>query len=458
MRLRRILRAVLAGVSLAASAVVGGCSTAPAAAPAPAPLTDAERELNARSFDAMWQTVKDRHWDPTLGGLDWEAVKVELRPRVEQAETMQEARAAMREALARLKQSHFGIIDRDVYEDVAQPGAESGDPVRAAESIVETGGDPGFDLRVVDKQAIVVRVDPGSGADRAGIKPGWVLTSVKGAPIAPLIDRLTEQFNGQEAGETMIVRGVQSRLAGPVGATIAATFLDGQDQESEKSIELEVPAGDLTKFGNLPAVYVDFTSTRLTGNIGYLRFNYFLDPGRLMPKFSAAMESFMQCDGVIIDLRGNPGGIGFMANGMSGFFVDKDGLKLGEMTTRDTTLNFVIYPRLEVYQGPLAILVDGLSVSTSEIMAGGLQDIGRVRVFGTRTAGAALPSTIERLPNGDGFQFVVANYVSASGRVLEGEGVIPDQEVAVDRATLLAGKDPVIEAAVEWIREQSRGE
>jgi carboxyl-terminal processing protease len=107
-----------------------------------------------------------------------------------------------------------------------------------------------------------------------------------------------------------------------------------------------------------------------------------------------------------------------------------------------------------VYPGPLAILVDGLSLSTSEVMAGGMQDIGRARVFGTRTGGAALPSLIERLPNGDGFQFAVANYISASGRVLEGQGVIPDEEVSLDRATLLAGKDPVIEAAVRWIESQ----
>jgi carboxyl-terminal processing protease len=84
----------------------------------------------------------------------------------------------------------------------------------------------------------------------------------------------------------------------------------------------------------------------------------------------------------------------FMAMGIAGFFIDKPGQSLGEMTMRDTTLKFVIFPRSETYKGPLAILVDGGSASTSEILAGGLQDLKRARIFGTRTAGAVLPSDI----------------------------------------------------------------
>jgi len=153
-------------------------------------------------------------------------------------------------------------------------------------------------------------------------------------------------------------------------------------------------------------------------------------------------------------LRGNPGGIGAMAMGMAGWFVDKPGQRLGTMTLRAATLNFVINPRAGAYAGPLAVLVDGSSASTAEIFAGGLKDLGRARVFGTRTAGAALPSVITRLPNGDGFQYAIANYVSFSGQALESNGVIPDVEVQRTRETLLAGRDTVIEAALDWIRKQ----
>jgi len=127
---------------------------------------------------------------------------------------------------------------------------------------------------------------------------------------------------------------------------------------------------------------------------------------------------------------------------------------LGTMYLRDATLNFVINPRAQVFTGPVAVLVDGSSASTSEIFAGGLQDLGRARVFGTHTAAAALPSVFERLPNGDGFQYATANYISKGGKPLEGLGVTPDVEVKVSRQTLLAGHDPVVEAALEWIQRQ----
>jgi len=143
-----------------------------------------------------------------------------------------------------------------------------------------------------------------------------------------------------------------------------------------------------------------------------------------------------------------------MAMGMAGWLVSQPGLRLGTMYMRGATLNFALNPRAEAYGGPVAVLVDGSSASTSEIFAGGLKDLGRARIFGTRTAAAALPSVITRLPNGDGFQYAVANYISEGGQALEGHGVIPDVEVSLTREALLAGHDSVVDAALDWIRKQ----
>ena len=70
------------------------------------------------------------------------------------------------------------------------------------------------------------------------------------------------------------------------------------------------------------------------------------------------------------------------------------------------------------------------------------------------TAAAALGSVIERLPNGDGFHYAIANYISQGGKPLEGIGAIPDEEVTLTRRQLLEGKDPALDAAVEWIQKQ----
>jgi carboxyl-terminal processing protease len=210
-------------------------------------------------------------------------------------------------------------------------------------------------------------------------------------------------------------------------------------------------------FGNLPAKRVWAVKERLNGNIGYFGFNLFLDPANVMAAFNSAMSEFLhdECRGVILDLRGNGGGIGPMAMGMAGWFVAERGQRLGTMRTRDNEIRFAVNPRAATYGGPLAILVDGLSASTAEILAGGLKDLGRARLFGTPTAGAALPSYIERLPNGDGFQFAIADYVSEGGDILEGTGVMPHVLVTPTRSALLAGRDPILDSAVDWILQSN---
>jgi Peptidase family S41/Tricorn protease C1 domain len=242
------------------------------------------------------------------------------------------------------------------------------------------------------------------------------------------------------------VRGILREMTGKLElshySVIPAEAYSGTDAAAAEPVR-GAPQSKAVEFGNLPKMRVEFESRTLDGGVGYIRFNEFLDPVSLMPKFEAALRDFAHAPGVILDLRGNRGGIGIMASGMAGYFIGDAGHKLGEMKMRDTTLQFNVFPRLNVFAGRLAILLDGGSASTTEILAQGLQDLKRARIFGTRSAGAALPSDIIRLPDGDGFQYPTASYISANGRVLEGNGVIPDVEVRDAGA--------VIDAAARWI-------
>lgn len=395
-----------------------------------------EKQRQITSFEKVWTTIRDKHWQKNPGGLDWQAIHAEYYPRIQNAKSDEEAVAIMREMLGRLKQTHFGIFPAAVYNDVE--GAGGGD------------GSPGIDLRVLEGKAVVTDLDPGSSAERAGVKRGWVIVSANGKPLGPVIVKLKSD---PAIHELALERAVKVRLTGAVGDTVKMAFLDGANQEVTRDLALVPERGQAARFGNLPPMHVYFESKKM-GNTGYVRFNMFLDLVRVMNNFGEAVEGCMRCDGLIIDLRGNPGGIGGMAMGMAGWLVDKPDQRLGSMYLRDTTLKFVINPRAQVFAGPVAVLVDGSSASTSEIFAEGLKDLGRARVFGTKTAAAALPSIFERLPNGDGFQYATANYISEGGRALEGIGVTPDVEVRLTREGLLAGHDAVLDAALEWIRKK----
>src|SRR6185436_17807917 len=103
----------------------------------------APSRLDLDSFEKVWTTVRDRHWEATPGGLDWQSIHDEFRPRIEQAATHEQARAVMQEMLGRLKQSHFAIIPAPVYSVLDEEGG---------------AGTTGIDARVLDGQAIVTDV------------------------------------------------------------------------------------------------------------------------------------------------------------------------------------------------------------------------------------------------------------------------------------------------------------
>jgi carboxyl-terminal processing protease len=103
------------------------------------------------SFDQVWQTIKDRHWDLERKGASWDAARAELRPLIEKGASGDEARAILNQLLARLGQSHFGIIPASTYAAL-QSGKTPGD------------AEPGFDVRIVDGLPLVTRVLPDSPA------------------------------------------------------------------------------------------------------------------------------------------------------------------------------------------------------------------------------------------------------------------------------------------------------
>jgi carboxyl-terminal processing protease len=404
-----------------------------------------QKQANLASFETVWTTIRDKHWETNPGGLDWPAIHAEFRPRVEAAASTEAARAIMREMIGRLKQTHFAIFPAAVYQVLDADG--SGD------------GGPGFDTRVLDGRVIVTEVHQpqfsalsgfNSGVDASKIKPGWEIVQANGVNLAPLVAKLQTD---PAIHELQLERSVAARLSGQVGAVRSMVFSDKNNARVSLDVKLLPPRGDFSGFGNLPPQPVWFESKRLD-NTGYIRFNIFLNLVRVMQQFGDAVQQCAHCDGMVIDLRGNPGGIGAMAMGMAGWLVKQTGERLGVMYMRGATLNFFINPRAEAFEGPVAVLVDGSSASTSEIFAGGLKDLGRARIFGTRTAAAALPSVITRLPNGDGFQYAVATYISRGGKALEGNGVVPDVEVKLTREALLAGHDSVVDAALDWIRKQ----
>lgn len=407
------------------------------------------------TFDTAWAIIARSHWDTTYNGVNWRALRDTLRPRAAAAKTTGELRTVLSEMIGRLKQSHFSIIPREV-SDVASSATKTS--VRE-----DRNGAVGITLRYVNREILVTHVRVGSSAARAGVLPGWSVQAVNGCALSARLSRIPKDMESRRVALTAFSLATRA-LSGPVGDTVRVVFLDGAGASHLLPIAREIEPGVITRFGNLPPqnAHLEFERIRQGARtIGVIRFNIWMPV--LVAPFSAAMDALRDTDGIVLDLRGNFGGVGGMSMGIAGHFLDS-AKTIGTMHQRGATLHFVANPQLvdshaqlvTPYAGPLALVVDELSISTTEIFAGGLKELGRARVFGTQTAGQALPSVPERLPNGDVLYHAIADFVSPSGKQVEGEGVIPNVPTPLTRKALSSGRDPAMEAAVQWIASMAK--
>jgi carboxyl-terminal processing protease len=422
-------------------------SSAGARAPT-APAVD----LQLATFEQAWKRIAETYPYADFHGLDWPGVRDELLPRAEAARTPRELRPVLEEMLARLGESHFAILPQ-ADEPATQHEANASDaPAPAAAPSGSRLGTAGIDVRQLGTSMIVTRVAAGSAASQAGIRPGVLLLAAGDLHAVDAIDEGAREGAGPMARYSAWI-AMTSALHGAPGDPLHVSVKEEDDTVEEHDLVLGEAPGVVTRMGNLPALPVEVESRTLEQGVGYVRFNWFFVP--VVEPFARAIEGFTSAGapGVVIDLRGNPGGIGAMVMGMAGHFIGEKDRSLGTMTTRDAELHFVAIPKAKAqrFDGPVAILVDELSLSTSELFAGGMQGLHRARVFGRRTGGMALPSVIELLPNGDRLQFAIADLTGPDGTRIEGRGVIPDEEVPLRREDLFAGRDADLDAAVAWL-------
>ena len=409
----------------------------------------AQVDKAAETFQAVWTIVRDSHFDPAFDRAKWDRIGEELRPKAQSAKTAGELRAVLADMLGRLGLSHFAVIPST--------------PDSAADR-TNLSGHPGFDVRLIDNQLVVTEVDQDAAA--AGVKPGWVVHAIGGTETAALLKGITEAASPQVAQVEAWRVGV-TRLRGPANAPAEITFLDGTGAPVKKSIQRRFETGEPVTVGSLPTMFVRVSASAATtprgATAGVIGFNVWMTA--VDREFQAAIDRFRGADGIVIDLRGNPGGLAGMIMGLSGHFL-AERATLGVMTTKQAQhpLRFNANPRLvngqgarvDPYTGPVAILVDGLTGSASECFTGGMQSLGRARVFGQTSMGRALPALFDRLPNGDVLIHAWGDFVTGTGVRIEGRGVVPDEPVAVTRSALLEGRDPALERALAWI-DTARG-
>ncbi len=446
----------------------------PAGPPIPvASSPERSAKIRQETFELVWQTVNKTFYDPNFNGVDWKAIHDRYAPRVAAATSDAELYSLLQLMVNELHQSHFWVIApeeipklrpkpkralADSNEDLAEEPDEESQPETALDLIKEQLADRlstgiGLDLRVVNGSVLVTRVDSGSPAARAGMRPGAAITSVDGTTMRAALARLENHpvFRDIIRPEIPLVL-VAAYLNGESNEPLDLTYLDRRNVRRHLRLLREKLPGEMSEpVGNLPSLYTDFEAKRLADGIGYIRFNAFVP--NLMKKVCGAIREMRDAPAMILDLRGNQGGLMGMITGLGGLLSDSTSY-FGSMNMRSSRTSIFVMPQRKPYTGPLTILIDSSTLSAAEIFAAGMQQTRRAFVVGDISAGSTLPSAVIKLPTGGLLQYAFGTYETSDGIRLEGRGVVPDLIVKINRMNLLRTGDPQLAASVARLRRQ----
>lgn len=396
-------------------------------------------------LDSVHATVRRTHWDTASVGAGFDATWRRLRDTLATRPSVTAARGSAAALLASLGTSHFSILPGSLA-----PGEPFGEGMLR------------ITVRVAYPYVLISDVPPASRAWNAGLRAGQLLETIRGVPMARVLAPLAGL--PPRARDTYGPGAVQRALTGEIGSPIRVGVREVTGEFKELFVPREAPPGELLQFPGLPPQHAQFEAWTLRHDgmtIGAIRFTPWLP--QLVARIDSAVDRMRGADAIILDLRGNPGGTALMASGVAGHFVD-DTLLLAVMRTRTNALRYRANPRrvnpaaqvVRPFAGPLVLVLDAGSASTTELFAGGLQRAGRALVVGDTSAGMALPATTTPLFWGDRLLHAIADMRLADGTSLEGRGVVPDLVVGLDRRRLALGQDPEFLVAVALAATRAR--
>ena len=259
----------------------------------------------------------------------------------------------------------------------------------------------------------VIRVYADSPAETAGVREGDVITAVDGVAVSGA--------DGRSYNEAV------NRMRGGDGTRVVLTV-----NRAGESLEIPIIRGDVT---------ISYASWQvLPGNIGYISITQFT--GDASEVFHQAIAAFREQGvlGMVIDVRNNPGGLldqvvsiadSILPTGVIVYVKERDG------TRQD------YYSDADYYDVPLAVLVNGMSASASEILASSVQALGRGTVVGLNTYGKGIVQSLKVFQDDNaGMQLTTSSYYDALDRCPQGVGVRPDVEIALEGSAVPLDPDP----------------
>lgn len=383
-------------------------------------------------FETVWKDIRDTYYDPEFHGVNWSEVHDRYRPQLDQVQSDDGLYSLLNRMAGELHDAHTRVSSPEQWENRQK----------------QQGLNIGFFVHELEGKIVVADVHPDSGAAKAGVEPGMIVQTFEGKPIADRIAEIANRVAGTSTERITRLRIINSAFGGAANAPVKVGFERADGSTFEVSLTRQV----------LPYP-PDVHSRTLPSGDAYIRFDGF--QSNVDKEFKEALAGFRSAPGLIVDLRWNGGGRGDVLLAIAGYFYDKTTVFAKYMTRKEVAVSESSEPDKahrketkagkdgeQLYAGPVVILTDTRSGSSSELLAGGLQETGRAKVVGGQTCGCAIGiAQNHKLKGGGVLEVSQVLWFTPGGRKIEGGGVIPDQTVVPAIADLQQKRDVVLDAA-----------
>ncbi|HEY9871720.1 MAG TPA: S41 family peptidase [Candidatus Obscuribacterales bacterium] len=392
----RTVRALVTALIL--SGLLGGpllcffVSPSPAATPQPLPSAPLRPE---QIYRKVWELIRDSYYDPTYNGQSWSYWEHRYDGKLK---TLDDAHKAVETMLVSLGDRYTRFLDRTAFEEEKQ---------QIAARLYGIGIQMGMDKT---QRIVVIAPIEGSPAAQAGIMSGDEIAEIDGKP--------TKGLSLEEASRS---------IRGQAGTKVTLTIIRNNERKQFTITRAEIP---------IKSVHV---VKMLNNDVGYIRLGTFMSEVANQ-EMRDALAKLTPARGLILDLRGNPGGLVTNAVDICGMFLE-GGIVVSTVDRNGNPVPSRCVGR-PISRQPLVVLIDQGSASASEITAGALRDTGRAELVGEKSFGKGLVQAINKLEDGSGVNITIARYVTPNNTDINKKGIVPDYQVELKAEDYQQGKGP----------------
>lgn len=360
-------------------------------------------------FDKTWKIVYKEYYDSDLNHQNWSRWKSHYQGKIK---TEDDAKVAIDTMVASLNDPYTRFMSKKDFEDLTT-------------SITSKIYGIGVNIYSNSGKIEVFNVIPATPADFSGLKQGDIITAVDG-----------KETNGMNVSE------VATLVRGPENSVVELTLLRDGKKLTKKIKRKEI------KIKNVKSSVLD-------NHIGYIQIVSFMG-GTTPNEFMEALENTKNTDSIIIDLRGNTGGLLDNAVFIANMFIDNG--EIVEIIYRNGYKKSINANNTsKLLDKPVVVLVNGASASASEILSGALKDYKKAKLVGKKTFGKGLVQKVVPLPNQTGLNVTIAKYLTPKGTDINKLGIKPDVEVGNEFDFYLnsSKKDIQLETAKEILNAKN---